>query len=209
MAKKNVYAVRNGLKTGIFMSWDECEKQVKGFKGAEFKGFYNTQEAQKYLDGMENNQRDMDKKEKSNTKVPLDAIEIYVDGSYNLERKIAAYGLVIVKNNKVFLKDFSAYPYSDVTESYNVGAELLGAKRAVELALANDIKKLVIYYDYIGIEKFATNTWKAKTPQTIEYQSFMRRYIRLLEIYFVKIKSHSGNKFNDIADKLAKFATNL
>lgn len=45
---------------------------------------------------------------------------------------------------------------------YNVGAELQGAKRAVELALANDIKKLVIYYDYLGIEKFATNVWKAK-----------------------------------------------
>ncbi|KUO75224.1 MAG: hypothetical protein APF77_11350 [Clostridia bacterium BRH_c25] len=171
MARKNIYAVRKGLKTGIFASWEECEKQIKGFKGAEFKGFSTSQQAQKYLNDAGDRKKESKKKVNSDTDVPSDAVEIYIDGSYSPERKIAAYGLVIVKNNKAFLKDFSAYPYSDVTESQNVGAELLGAKRAVELALANDIKKLVIYYDYIGIEKFAINIWKAKTPQTIEYQS--------------------------------------
>ena len=209
MARKNIYAVRKGLQTGIYTTWEECEKQIKGFKGAEFKGFSTTQQANEYLNIVSDGKNAPKNKETAETVIPADAVEIFVDGSYNQYKKIAAYGLVIVKNNKPFLKDFSAYPYSDVTESHNVGAELIGAKRAVELALANDIKKLVINYDYIGIEKFATNTWKAKTPQTIEYQSFMRRYMRLMEIYFVKIKSHSGNKFNDTADRLAKFATNL
>jgi Predicted double-stranded RNA/RNA-DNA hybrid binding protein len=207
MAKKNVYAVRKGVKTGIFISWEECEKQIKGFKGAEFKGFSSTKQAQEYLDDAEDRKEEQRKDSKAD--VPRDAFEIYIDGSFNPDRKIAAYGLVIVKNSKVFLKDFSAYPYSDIVESHNVGAELMGAKRAVELALANNIKELVVYYDYIGIEKFANNIWKAKTPQTKEYQLFMRMYMRLVEIHFVKIKAHSGNKFNDIADKLAKSATHL
>lgn len=209
MAKKNVYAVRKGLNTGIFPTLEECEKQVKGFKGAEYKGFPSVQEAQDYLKDNDNKQKELKSKTSINEKIPTDAVQIFVDGSYNPAKKIAAYGLVIVKNNKAFLKDFSAYPYTDVTASFNVGAELLGAKRAVELALANDIKKLIIYYDYTGIEKFATNTWKAKTTQTIEYQSFMQRYMNLINISFIKIKSHSGNKFNDMADKLAKFATTL
>lgn len=138
MARKNVYAVRKGVKTGIFMSWEECEKQIKGFKGAEFKGFTSTQQAQEYLDGA--GERKDEQGKGSNVTIAKDAVEIYIDGSFNSDRRIAAYGLVIVKNNKMFLKDFSAYPYSDVVESYNVGAELMGAKRAVELALANDIK---------------------------------------------------------------------
>lgn len=206
MGKKNVYAVRKGVNTGIFQTWEECEKQIKGFKGAEFKGFPGMQEAQKYFES-----KDDGKKEKENTQsqVPKDAVQIFVDGSFNSDKKIAAYGLVIIKKDKVFLKDFSAYPYFDVTESHNVGAELIGAKRAVELSLANDFNKLVIHYDYIGIEKFATGAWKAKIPQTLEYQMFMQRYMKLVDISFVKIKSHSGNKFNDMADRLAKFATHL
>lgn len=206
MGKKNVYAVRIGLKTGIFQTWEECEKQIKGFKGAEFKGFPSVLEAQKYL-----NSTDERKKEKENKmdQASEDAVQIYVDGSYNPHKKIAAYGLVIVKNDKVFLKDFSAYPYSDVTESHNVGAELIGAKRAVELSLANDFKRLVIHYDYMGIEKFATGSWKAKIPQTLEYQMFIQRYMKLVDISFVKVKSHSGNQYNDMADRLAKFATHL
>jgi len=100
--------------------------------------------------------KDADKKEKEKTlsQMPKDAVQIFVDGSFNPDKKIAAYGLVIIKKDKVFLKDFSAYPYVDVTDSHNVGAELIGAKRAVELSLANDFKKLVIHYDYMGIEKF-------------------------------------------------------
>ena len=39
MAKKKFYAVRNGRKTGIFLTWEECEQQVKGFKDAEYKSF--------------------------------------------------------------------------------------------------------------------------------------------------------------------------
>ena len=31
------YAVANGYKTGIFNTWDECNKQVKGYKNAKFK----------------------------------------------------------------------------------------------------------------------------------------------------------------------------
>ena len=41
MAKK-YYAVRKGREIGIFTDWSECEKQIKGYSGAEFKSFFNT-----------------------------------------------------------------------------------------------------------------------------------------------------------------------
>lgn len=44
------YAIRKGYKTGIFTNWDEAEKLIKGFSGAEFKSFNNLQEAQKFLE---------------------------------------------------------------------------------------------------------------------------------------------------------------
>ena len=49
MAKKKVYAVRKGKKTGLFYSWNECETVVSGYPGAEYKGFATEEEANAYL----------------------------------------------------------------------------------------------------------------------------------------------------------------
>ena len=49
MAKKKVYAVRKGKKTGLFYTWDECKDAVSGYSGAEYKGFASEDEARDYL----------------------------------------------------------------------------------------------------------------------------------------------------------------
>ena len=45
MAKKPVYAVFRGRKTGVFNSWPECHEQVDGFKGASYQKFNTVDEA--------------------------------------------------------------------------------------------------------------------------------------------------------------------
>ena len=37
MAKKKFYAVKQGRKTGMFLTWDDCKKQVMGYPGAIYK----------------------------------------------------------------------------------------------------------------------------------------------------------------------------
>jgi ribonuclease HI len=49
MAKAKYYVVWKGRKRGIFTSWAECEKQVKGYVGAEFKSFDSAAEARAAL----------------------------------------------------------------------------------------------------------------------------------------------------------------
>jgi ribonuclease HI len=44
--KQKYYVVWNGRKPGIFTSWAECEKQVKGFAAAQYKSFGSLQEAE-------------------------------------------------------------------------------------------------------------------------------------------------------------------
>lgn len=39
MRKQKFYVVWKGRTRGIFTSWQECEAQVKGFEGAQFKAF--------------------------------------------------------------------------------------------------------------------------------------------------------------------------
>lgn len=45
MSKQKYYVVWKGRKTGVFTTWAECEKQVKGFVGAQYKSFEKETEA--------------------------------------------------------------------------------------------------------------------------------------------------------------------
>lgn len=47
MAKKNFYVVWNGIKPGVYNTWDECKAQVQGYDGAIYKSFPTLEEANK------------------------------------------------------------------------------------------------------------------------------------------------------------------
>ncbi len=47
MAKKvKFYAVWHGRATGVFLSWADCQKQIDGFDGAQYKSFETLKEAE-------------------------------------------------------------------------------------------------------------------------------------------------------------------
>ncbi len=43
------YAVKKGISPGIYSSWEECEQQIDGFSGAEYKKFKTKVEATEYM----------------------------------------------------------------------------------------------------------------------------------------------------------------
>ena len=45
--KKKFYVVWNGLTPGIYHSWDDCQAQIKGVKGAVYKSFDSKEEAER------------------------------------------------------------------------------------------------------------------------------------------------------------------
>ena len=45
--KKKFYVVWNGLTPGIYLSWDDCQAQIKGVKGAVYKSFDSKEEAER------------------------------------------------------------------------------------------------------------------------------------------------------------------
>ena len=55
MTKVKFYAVRNGVKPGIYNTWDDCKAQVSGYSGAEYKSFSTLKEAQAYI-GLDNSE---------------------------------------------------------------------------------------------------------------------------------------------------------
>ena len=47
MAKKRYYVVWNGIKPGVYSSWEECQAQIKGVKQALYKAFGSIDEAER------------------------------------------------------------------------------------------------------------------------------------------------------------------
>ena len=85
----------------------------------------------------------------------------------------------------------------------------MGSMAAVEKALDLGLTELTIYYDYKGIEMWATGEWKRNKQGTIAYHNFMQQISSKLKIAFVKVKGHSNDKYNDLADRLAKDACGI
>ncbi|ORX46871.1 hypothetical protein BCR36DRAFT_413821 [Piromyces finnis] len=132
----------------------------------------------------------------------------YVDGSFNKKTKEYSYGAVIFYQNQGhhFYKKFND---PEMRKMRNVAGEIEGAKRAMSYCIENKIPEIDIYYDYIGIENWATNIWKATKPGTIQYKNYYNQIKKNLKVNFIKVKAHSDNKYNDLADRLAKKALNI
>lgn len=45
------YGVKQGITPGVYTSWPECQQQVNGYKGAEYKSFKTEAEAHLYVYG--------------------------------------------------------------------------------------------------------------------------------------------------------------
>lgn len=43
------YAVVVGFRPGIYLTWEDCEPQVRGFRGNKFKSFKTREEAEEFL----------------------------------------------------------------------------------------------------------------------------------------------------------------
>ena len=54
----------------------------------------------------------------------------------------------------------------------NVAGEIYGSMAAMKYALEKGIKKLSIYYDYMGIAKWCTGEWKTNKDGTIAYKKY-------------------------------------
>lgn len=217
MAKKKYYAVRSGNKPGIYETWADCELQVKGFSGAQYKSFSSLAEAEKYMIGenQENiNNKPIESADKINENVEKRIHELvegeviaFVDGSYNSTQKKSGFGVIIIDEKKIQTPLYKAFT-NNLDEEFlslrNVAAELEGVKEAIKWAIAYNKNKIIIYYDYEGIEKWANGLWKANKKITRQYISFIKEKRTLIDIEFIKVPAHSGVKYNDMADQLAK-----
>lgn len=69
------YGVKQGHQPGVYTSWVECESQVKGYKGAQYKSFKSEEDAKMYVFGAEQtNANGFSAEDKENIKWELQGI---------------------------------------------------------------------------------------------------------------------------------------
>ena len=191
------YAIKNGKTPGIYTSWDQAKAQVHGYKGAVYKSFRTKEEAENYM--IDNNIED----KIISSHEEGEAI-VYVDGSYSKD-KTYSYGYVIIDGEEETKgsKRFDDPRYQDYR---NVAGEVLGTMAAIDRAIELGYEKIYLHYDYTGIRHWALEEWKANNILTQRYRDYFDMIKDKIEVVFVKVDAHTGVKYNEMVDKLAKDA---
>lgn len=188
------YAVKTGRTIGIFNNWKDVQKAVIGYSNASYKSFETKEEAEEWLN------------KKATVVDPTSKMlaVAYVDGSYDNKHKLYSYGCVIFSGDSTYT--LNSVDFSEDTKTRNIAGELTGARKAIEWCLEHDIQNLILYHDYIGIQKWADHEWKCNIPLTENYQKFIDSVKDKIFIQFCKCAAHTGIRYNEMADQLAKDA---
>lgn len=199
---KKYYAVKRGRTPGVYLSWEDCRAEVDGFAGAVYKGFSEIGEAYEFAGvPMENQTASL-----SSAEVETDYA--YVDGSFNSETGVYGYGgFLVAAGEQYLLQGCGDDP--ELAAMRNVAGEVAGSMAAMQKAMELGLRQLTIYYDYSGIEMWATGAWKRNKRGTIDYYNYVQSIRGELALSFVKIKGHTGVAGNEEADRLAKEAVGL
>ena len=209
MTPKKVYAVARGRAVGIFTSWSECEKQVRGFAGARFQSFTDINAALAWLSGT----KDTPAKKKAAPKAvsPAD-YTIFTDGSclrnpggpggWAMVAKDMATGQVTERSAGEPSTTNNRMEHTDAIEALRYAPE------GTRVALYTDSQ-----YIKNGITKWVAG-WKRRGWRKADGQPVLNKelWMELDRLYaahnvdFHWVKGHAGNPLNERCDTLAKGA---
>ncbi len=182
MAKKKYYVIWKGRKPGIYITWAECEAQVKGFAGAEYKSFPNREMAEA---AFRNKYEDYEGKPGSSQQwlfAPIKPIlpSICVDAACSGSPGALEFRGVLTETGEQI---FHAGPFPDGTN--NVG-EFLAIVLAMDWLNTKKLE-LPIYSDSVSamswVKKGKCSTKLKQTPSNQRLFDFISRAEETLKVY--------------------------
>ncbi|GLB43513.1 putative RNase H [Lyophyllum shimeji] len=227
------YAVKDGRETGVFLKWEDCEAQVKGYPGAKYKSFSNAADAEAFISGtlstapasstqaatstISENPEYKGKKRamRENMEDESGWDVVYCDGSCRGNGKVGCYAGVGVWWGENDPRNIAERCPGDQT---NNRAELIAIARVLETTPKSK-KSLLIktdsQYSINCFEKWLPS-WISKGYKTssgdpvknlgiIKYVDALFKERRLFgqTVQLQYVKGHSGDRGNDGADAQA------
>ena len=186
-----LYAVRNGRKIGIFTSWKQTELQVRGFRNAKFKSFTNMNDAKNYLNSGVSNENITEKN------------AIYTDGS--CKDDIGGYGIVINKEKEIYGKVVIFPCTNQIAELYAIYQAIIYCKNKDNITIYTDSKYSIGCLTEWH-RRWEKNGWVNAKGNNVKNKILIKAILDIssdISVSYKHVKAHNGNKYNEIADKLA------
>ena len=140
---------------------------------------------------------------------------VYVDGSYRDGAKEVTGAAIYLIDDKLISSMRFKTTDENLIKHRQISGEVVPTLYALEFVnkcisgTDHNLESVVICYDYTGVKDWLDGTWrKANNDMSRDYMSRGRMEILKLRdkgviVKFNKIKSHTGNKYNEFADRLA------
>ena len=133
----------------------------------------------------------------------------YTDGSYNNKTEKSGYGIIYFARNNQDREPIALSGELCSLEMHQIVGEIKAVEVAIRRAIDEKRSHIEIRYDYEGVEKWATGEWKANKKRTQEYKGRIKDYSKHIQICFSKVDAHTGDIFNEEADRVAKKACGM
>ena len=137
-------------------------------------------------------------------------VHLYTDGSYDKESKTYAWAYVLTTDTEELIYFDCGKSIAGEDNMWQVSGEIEGVIEGLKKAVILGYPAININYDLVNLQKWGDDEWKAKKKDTQKYKNCILEYRNSgVNITFSKIKAHSGNQYNEIADMLAKRALGI
>lgn len=194
------YGVKVGKTPGVYETWADCEANVKGYPGAQYKGFGSKEAAEVFVGIVPEQQ--VVPQSIINSKV----VTIYTDGACSGNPGPGGWGTILMFGTHY--REHSGYDPATTNNKMELTAAIKGLqelKFPCTVELYTDSQYLINGIDQ-WIDGWKKRNWKTSDNKPVKNQELWVELDRLKAIHTIKwnyVKGHASNKYNNRCDELA------
>lgn len=151
--KKKFYAVKVGRVPGVYPSYPECYQQIKGVSNAIHGSFPTIEEAEAYLQGAEETEKDPSPIPEG-THYDIFTGGSFKEGNFFSDVRYSSAFVVYETDKLIHIGKAEGTDKEAVTENHGITGEIEAVTNAVIWAEGQGIPSITIHYSFTGIAEY-------------------------------------------------------